>query len=39
MQNQQYFENHLKLRRLIKKYKNTNLDYQGSYELDFLERY
>lgn len=33
------FEKQLKSRRLIKKFRNTDLTYQGSYELDFLEKF
>ncbi len=39
MQNEKIFNKALKTRRLINKYKNTNLSYQGTYELDFLEKY
>ena len=37
-QNIDIYNKGLKTRRLIHKYKDTNLTYQGSYELDFLEK-
>jgi len=39
MQNTQYFEKTQRNNFLAKKYKNTNIYYRGSYELDFLEKY
>jgi hypothetical protein len=39
MQNEEYFRNHLIKSFNIKKYRETDLYYQGSYELDFLEKY
>lgn len=38
-QNTEIFEKGLNTRFLIHKYKDTNVWYQGSYELDFLEKY
>jgi len=38
-QNKEIFEKGLKTRRLIKKFRDTSLTYQGSYELDFLEKF
>lgn len=37
--NKNIFEKALKTGKKIKKYKNTELYYQGSYELDFLNKY
>ena len=39
LQNKEIFNKALKTKRLIHQFKNTNLTYQGSYELDFLEKY
>ena len=38
-QNREILNKSLKTRRLLKQFKNTNLTYQGSYELDFLEKF
>jgi uncharacterized C2H2 Zn-finger protein len=38
-QNKEIYEKGQKTRLEIKKYKNTNIWYQGSYELDFLEKF
>jgi hypothetical protein len=39
LQNREIFNKAFKTRILIKKYKNTNLFYQASYEYDFLEKF
>ena len=39
MQNKNIFEKNQNIRFKIKYFKNTNIHYQGSYELDFLEKY
>ena len=39
LQNKKIFEKQQKSALKIQKFKNTNLYYQGSYELDFLEKY
>jgi hypothetical protein len=39
LQNREIFEKKCKTSKLIKQYKDTKLWYQGSYELDFLEKY
>jgi hypothetical protein len=39
MHNTEIFERQLKKRRLIKKFRDADLLYQGSYELDFLEKF
>jgi hypothetical protein len=38
-QNREIYEKSLKTRRQIHKFKDTNITYQGSYELDFLEKF
>jgi len=38
-QNLEIYEKTQKTRLLVKKYKNTELSYQGTYELDFLNKY
>jgi len=38
-QNREILEKSFKTRRCLKQYLNTNISYQGSYELDFLEKY
>ena len=38
-QNREIFDKGFKIRIQTKQYKNTTLTYQGSYELDFLEKY
>lgn len=38
-QNQEILEKGQKTAKLLKQYKNTDIWYQGSYELDFLEKY
>jgi hypothetical protein len=38
-QNKNIFEKALKSAKVLKQFKNTNIWYQGSYELDFLEKY
>ena len=39
LQNKEIFEKSFKTRIKLKQYKSTNLTYQGSYELDFLEKF
>lgn len=39
LQSEELFEKSFKTRISLKKYKDTNIFYQGSYELDFLEKY
>jgi len=39
LQNKKIFEKQQKTSFFSKRYKNTNINYRGSYELDFLEKY
>jgi hypothetical protein len=39
MQSREHFDSQSKSSLKIKKYKKTNLTYQGTYELDFIEKY
>jgi len=39
MQNKEIFEKAQKTRCYLKKFRNTNINYRGSYELDFLNKY
>jgi len=38
-QNREIYEKSLKTRRQVKQFRDTDLTYQGSYELDFLEKF